>query len=659
MRKCLFCVFILLVAVGMAAFGAGDPEQATASGAAMEYTEGDPYYWVTPAAYEAATGNEVGELKEAPVLSSMVVAGELPPVEQRVPTEPLVVGRTIGKYGGTLYHTGGWRAKLYGAAPWGQQGLATPEYSWEYNSYPNLAKSLEMSDGGKRWTVELREGTHWSDGESFDVEDIMFWWEDVYTIEGFGVFATRLQRNAGNWQNIRRIDDYTFEIAFDPPSTALNYVWASMALPGYAKHYFSQFHPRYTDQGKLDDLVAEGGFESWQKLFAHMNDDDGKHNLERPMLLPWILIKGQPGDTIMERNPYYWAIDPAGNQLPYIDEVYRYVDLESDVAQLKALSGELDMAVVNMETFNLAKERENQGKIIGKRYGDNVFIAAGLLFNQTHQDPALRAIFQDKRFRIGASHAINREQINQLVFFGISEPWQAAPWENSAYYHERYAHTALEYDPDKANSLLAEAGLQKGGDGMWRQPDGSELQINLVNYSGGDTGRIAELITDDLRAVGLDINLKSMTGSQFYQLAKANDLDAVIMGGAGMGGEGWIWTQPLASAVVPVDSWDGAWAPLWQKWYESKGAEGEEPIPEIKEAMRLYREGQATIDPAVHKENYRKIADIAADNLWTIGTVKWPGFYKIYSTRLANWPTVPLAYDRGGDKGRPEILYFK
>ena len=232
----------------------------------------------------------------------------------------------------------------------------------------------------------------------------------------------------------------------------------------------------------------------------------------------------------MKRNAYFWAVDPDGNQLPYIDELYRFSGLDGEVVNLKALAGELDIAGVDFETYSLAKEREGDGKIVAMKYANTTFVEAGLQFNLTHKDPVLRKIFADKRFRFAASHAVNREQINQLVYYGLTEPWQAAPWENSVYYHERLAHTALEHDPDMAKALLAEMGLTAGADGMLVRPDGEKLQINLVTY-GGRKDRIAELIADDLKAVGVDVNLRAMNGGQAYQLIKGNDLDAIIMGG--------------------------------------------------------------------------------------------------------------------------------
>jgi peptide/nickel transport system substrate-binding protein len=658
MRKGLWFVVLLLGAAGMAAFAAAETEQPAAAAEEPAEIADQTYHWATPAAYQKDTGNTVGEFKEAPILAERVAAGVLPPVAERLPLEPLVLGKKIGTYGGTMFVAGPWAAKTYGAEPYSLYGLAVPQHSWEYNIYPNLAKDIQESEGGSVWTIHLREGTKWSDGSPFTADDILFWWEDVYTMEEAPAFYTRSQKNSGIWKDIRKIDDYTVQFEFTRPTLVLFYVWAGKAVAGFQREYWEQYHPRYADKDELDALVKEEGFESWLKLFAHMTDTGGTHNTERPILLPWVLVQGAPDDIVMKRNAYFWAVDPDGNQLPYIDELYRFSGLDGEVVNLKALAGELDIAGVDFETYSLAKERGGEGEIVAMKYANTTFVEAGLQFNLTHRDPVLRKIFADKRFRFAASHAINREQINQLVYYGLTEPWQAAPWENSVYYHERLAHTALEHDPDKAKALLAEIGLTAGADGVLVRPDGEKLEINLVTY-GGRKDRIAELIADDLKAVGVDVNLRAMNGGQAYQLIKGNDLDAIIMGGPGMGGEGFIWTGPYASNVVPVDSFDAAWASLWQQWWVSDGEQGEAPPPELQEALALYTEGLANIDPEVLTANWQRIADIAADNLWTIGTVKSVGYYKIYSSRLENWPRQPLPFDRGGDKGRPSIYFLK
>jgi peptide/nickel transport system substrate-binding protein len=315
--------------------------------------------------------------------------------------------------------------------------------------------------------------------------------------------------------------------------------------------------------------------------------------------------------------------------------------------------------MVSLDVFPLAKQKEDEGKIKAIVYGDTATTAVRLEFNLNHKDPVLRQLFQDKRFRIAASHAINREQINELVFFGVSEPWQATSAEYSPYYHERLAHAYIEHDPDTANRLLDEAGLnRRGADGFRLRPNGEKLQITLVAREGGFVPKIAELITDDLRAVGLDVNLRTAPATLLGEEKRTLELDAVALAGNLGSNEGNFFSGLGATHVVPAHHENTFWAPLWQEWYGSRGEKGEEPIPEVKQAIEYYWSSLDTVDEAARREYWRKINDIAAENLWTIGTVKWPGYAKVYNSSLVNWPTEPKPWDRGGDLGRPEIWFF-
>ena len=333
--------------------------------------------------------------------------------------------------------------------------------------------------------------------------------------------------------------------------------------------------------------MNEGGFDSWQTLFANKFDQRGLHNTERPVLLPWTLSKGTPGDIVMIRNPYYWVVDPAGNQLPYIDELYRFMELELETINLKALAGELDIARVSMETYNIAKDREDQGKIVAARYAasDRVHTAFG--FNLTHKDPVLREIFRDKRFRFATSYALNREQMNELVFNGLSRPWQDGTPEGDPYYHERLATTATEYDPDKANALLDEMGLEKGSDGFRRRPDGSKLQITMISRTNRGPGeRIAELIADDLKAVGLDVNLRIVERSLMVETCRANEIEMKVDDG---GAAGMTFSGYFEGHLVPAHP-TCPFSPGWQRWGVDPST-GEEPLPAMQEAMAAYRAG--------------------------------------------------------------------
>ena len=265
MRKDIWSAALLFGAASMAAFAAPASEQSAAAVEdSVEVVAGQPQ------PHQEDTGNTVGEFKEAPVLAERVAAGVLPPVAERLPLEPLVLGKKIGTYGGTMFMAGPWQAKTYGAEPYSLYGLAVPQHSWEYNIYPNLAKEIQESEGGSVWTIHLREG--WSDGSPFTADDILFWWEDVYTMEEAPAFYTRSQQNSGIWKDIRKIDDYTVQFEFTRPTLVLFYVWAGKAVAGFQREYWKQYHPRYADKETLDALVKEEGFESWLKLFAHMTD---------------------------------------------------------------------------------------------------------------------------------------------------------------------------------------------------------------------------------------------------------------------------------------------------------------------------------------------------------------------------------------------------
>ena len=204
-----------------------------------------------PAEFEQATGMAIGEYNEAPMLSAMVAAGDLPPVEERLPTEPLVVGKKIGKYGGTMYMANPWKAWSYGAEPYSLYGFGIAEHTWTYNIYPNLAKSYDMEDGGRAWVIHLREGLKWSDGAPFTADDVVFWWEDITTMQPHPDVFTKHQMETHVYKGVEKIDDYTLRFDFNGPTRDVFFsVQAGKAIAGFPKHYFKQFHPTYADAGR-------------------------------------------------------------------------------------------------------------------------------------------------------------------------------------------------------------------------------------------------------------------------------------------------------------------------------------------------------------------------------------------------------------------------
>ena len=111
------------------------------------------------------------------------------------------------------------------------------------------------------------------------------------------------------------------------------------------KHYLSQFHPRYVDREELDRMVKEAGFETWKQLFSSKNSHDWGQstNPERPTLSAFVLVEKTSTKRVWERNPYYWKVDAAGNQLPYIDRIEATIVSDIEVVQGMVMSGQLDL----------------------------------------------------------------------------------------------------------------------------------------------------------------------------------------------------------------------------------------------------------------------------------------------------------------------------
>ncbi len=612
--------------------------------------------WATPQEYERATGKKIEEFYEAPELRVLVAKGELPSLEERLPEEPLVVlgfDGEIGKYGGIFIRG------ITSPASLGEvmdTNLIMSKHSWTADIYPNICKSYEMRDEGREWIINLRKGLKWSDGTPYTADDAMFWYEDVALNEEITPNFPKLLENA----KIEKIDDYAIRIRFSIPTDLHNRLHIGRLMTLFPKHYLKQFHPRYVDKDKLDKMTKEEGFDTWFQLFLDKADYAYNHNVDRPTLGPWMLVQAPPKDPVIySRNPYYWAVDPAGQQLPYLDEQHQIMLGSFEVVNLRALAGELDWTnVVGVKLFALAKEEEQKGKVRVFRWGETAINAAQLEFNLTHKDPVIRKIFQDKRFRFAVSHAIDRDMISELVYLGMAEPWQVAPYETSPFYHEKLAHTALEYDLKKANRLLDEIGLDKKDADGWRlRPDGKPLQITFISYDTGPMADIGEIVMDNLKAVGLNCNLRFVDFGFLIDKRNTNAHDAGFLWGSWGTNEG-LYLGGEVNHFVPIKG-PAFWSTLWYDWYSSKGERGEKPtIPAILEVVEAFEKASATMDPEEQKKWFKKVLDIAADNLWTIGTVKYVGYTVITSPKLRNVPTTFVAWGRGDNSGRIDSWFF-
>jgi len=600
---------------------------------------------------------------EAPMLSNLVEAGSLPPAEERLPKIPCVGAKNIpsewitpelGNYGGILrmadWLPGSWGLDVTWIymEPW----IHTAGIKFDSSKLAgNVMESFEVTPDGKDFTFHMREGMKWSDGEPLTTEDIRFWYEDVLLNERITPSVPAAYRSAqsptGNPMKLEIVDEYTFTISFDEPYGGFLALLASDQSPTpLPSHFLKQFHPDYTPLEKLEPLIAENGFEpgEWWRLFGLMNNtirDPGKYS--RPNLSPWIVESVTTQAFKLVRNPYYFKIDAWGNQLPYIDYIEANILGNAEAALLKATAGEVDLGARMASTSNLPVlklyEEKNGYRVMPYKMHA---LLAELYVNLTNSDPIWRQVVNDIRFRQALSYAIDRQQVIDAVYLGFAQLPSTIPLN--------------EYNPDKANQLLDEMGLDKrDADGYRLGPDGKRfvIPIETLAVEMGDEPATAELAAKFWEAVGLKVTINAMERSLFGNTANANESHVIT----------WRAHYPRWPWVSTLKGYAGfeaykTYAPLWWDWIQTNGAEGEQPPEEYIEIQDMLVELWGTPDPARQQELWTNIKKIVTDNVWMIPTAEGTPYAVVVNANLGNLPETLDAYGLEVIAAA-EMLYYK
>ncbi|HEY8454794.1 MAG TPA: ABC transporter substrate-binding protein [Actinopolymorphaceae bacterium] len=605
-----------------------------------------------PAGKEQERSSGAPKGKEAPMLAAKVRAGELPPLEQRLPENPLVVEPVdrIGTYGGE------WRTMLVGLTDTAWIGGAIDHetlLSWDRGFtgkvLPNLAEAFEANAEGTVFTLRLRAGVRWSDGEPFTTEDIRFAYEDVLSNREISpVHPDWLCAGgkAGNTPATLEIsDERTLRFVFtEPNGLFLHYLVLGGDLLKYPRHYLQQFHKKY--EPEVEARAKDDGFATWVEMF-HSKAEKWQQ-VGVPVLTPWMterpLGEGSGSRFVVVRNPYYWKVDPDGSQLPYLDRVVFEVVSNQEVMVLKITSGEVDMharhvmSPRNKPIFARSRERGDY-QFLDVRTTD--FNEMGLYLNLTHPDPALREVFQNKQFRIALSHAINREELIDAVFQRQGEPWQIGPRPESPYYDEQLAKQYTEYDPDLANQMLDDAGFdRRDGNGIRLRRDGKPIafQIDVGIPSLNEAWVPAtELVRKYWREVGIDARVKSEDRTLFFERVFNNQHDAAAYIGEFGDRDAPLWPD----AFVPTRIF-ALYGVGWGQWYSSGGENGMEPPPEVRRQLELFDRVKATVDDEERDELFRQVIAIAREQFYAIGTSLPAHYYGIVKNNFHNVPrTLP------------------
>lgn len=605
----------------------------------------------SPEDYTAATGSTIAAYNEAPMLAELVAAGDLPPVAERLPARPVVVQpeEAIGKYGGSL------RVPIEGenrpeSIAWSYFTI-DPLFIWSPTGeemLPNLAERHEISEDGRTITLYLREGVKWSDGVPFTSADILFWWNQIVLNDVVSPSKPTILTRGGELPTVTAVDDLTVEFVFaEPYGLFVTYLgsWGGPRQdPTFSPaHYLQQFHTDFVSLEELKPLMEAEGFQEWLDFFTYMRD---RHNPDLPTLAAWIPNQRPPQSVqTYSRNPYYWKVDTAGNQLPYMDELRAERMADTEAQLLKVIAGEFDFSGIGFAggVPSLPLIMEN-AETAGLRLAYGTWMPnsfCNIMFNFTTPDEAKREIYNDVRFRRALSSAIDREELIRLVWRGAVFPSQVAPLYGPPYFGESELFQSFtKFDVELANQLLDEMGLtERDANGFRKALNGEDLLLIIYANTAWppECPEVMGLITNYWEAVGINATVEPEAGQLWTTRHNANEHDMSARGAHFGGGP----VHPtLNGNTFALGGWQ--WAPEWARWLDTNGEQGQEPPDDVKRIREIRELVLAEADEAARVELINEVFEIHMNNLWSIGlVVDDPRIYQqsIITNRVRNVPT--------------------
>ena len=603
------------------------------------------------------------EFGQSPMLAAEVAAGKLPPVADRLPRPPRVVDVADGQYGGDLRIAMARARDTRLMTVYGYARLVG--YDRDYNLVPDILESFETIDD-KVFTFTLRAGHKWSDGYPFTTEDFRYWWEDVANNEDLSPLGPPvLLKVDGELPVVEILDERTIRFSWSKPNPFFLPALAGPRPPFIYRpaHYLKQFHAAYADPDALAALIKKRRMRGWAPLHNSQDNLYDMDNPALPTLQPWVnTIRPPAQQFVFVRNAFFHRVDKAGNQLPYIDRVLMNIS-DGKLIPAKASAGEIDLQARNlfMSHFTFLKQSEKQEGFRTLLWDTALGARIALYPNLHIADPEWRKIFRNRDFRHALSLAIDREEINEVIYFGLATPSNNTVLPQSPLFREEFQTKWADFDLARANALLDGMGLkERDKDGVRLLPDGRRMEI-VVETAGEETEQtdVLELIHDSW----FDIGVKIFTRPSQREVFRNRVFAGETMMGVWFGVNNGIITANMSpEEFVPTRQDQYQW-PKWGQYYQTEGQAGDAiDMPAAQELFDLFRRWQTATSEAERTEIWERILTINAEETFTIGVVCCTKQPVVVMNSLKGVPKDAIyAWDPGAHFGiyLPDTFYFE
>ncbi|WP_457584481.1 ABC transporter substrate-binding protein [Ensifer canadensis] len=581
------------------------------------------------------------------VTEKFVKTGKLPPVAERLPKEPMVFKAAnmpdgVGVYGDTLRHViggrpEGWNYSAGQSQGWGGIDIGMSECltrtaplfqveAKDVEPLPNLAKSWEWSADGHKLTMHFVEGAKWSDGDPFDAEDVMFYWNDNVLDPNVTPLNGATPETFGVGTTLRQIDQYTVEWTFKEafPRQHLYAMAYGTFCPGPA-HILKAKHPKY----------AGTTYDQYKNAFP-------PEYMNIPVMGAWVPVAYRPDDIIvLRRNPYYWKVDEAGNQLPYINELHYKLSTWAD-RDVQAIAGSADLSNLEQpENFVESLKRAAQDtaparlafgpRLIG--YNLHMNFSANGWGEPDERAQAVREINRNEDFRKAVTMAVDRKKLGEALVKGPFTAIYPGGLSSGTSFYDRQSTVYYPYDLDGAKALIEKAGLKDtDANGFVNFPAGTaggrDVEIVLLIDNSYATDRnLAEGLIGQMEKLGIRVVLNSLDGKQRDAANYAGKFDWMVHRNAAEYAS-VVQNTPQLAAAGPRTSW------------HHRAPEGGalDLMPFEQELVDIINKFIASNDNDERAELMKQYQNVATTHLDTVGLTEYPGAL-IINKRFSNVPT--------------------